>query len=110
MPAVLIKMLVACEPGTISLLPALPVKFPEGSIEGILCRGQVEIRQLSWSKTGIQVSLLSEKEQKISIVAPSEIKDMSIEEGKCEIEETGDRHGRMISLSTDEMVTLQLDF
>jgi hypothetical protein len=35
---------------------------------------------------------------------------MSIEEGKCEIEETGDRHGRMISLSADEMVTLQLDF
>jgi hypothetical protein len=112
MPAVLIKMLVASEPGTISLLPALPVKFPEGFIEGILCRGQVEIKKLSWSKTGIKVSLFSKQDQKIRLVLSSDIKRISIEDGDSLIEETGETgetHDRMISLPENQLITLYID-
>lgn len=109
MPAVLIKMLVASEPGKIHLLPALPAKFPEGSIEGVLCRGQVEVKKLSWSKKCIKVRLQSEKEQKLKLVMPSEIENISIKDGNCQIEETGNKNDRMISLLEDEIVTLNID-
>ncbi len=44
MPAVIIKMLVASDVGKIQLLPALPAAWPAGRIEGVLCRGAIEIR------------------------------------------------------------------
>jgi alpha-L-fucosidase 2 len=43
MPAVIIKMLVASDLGRIQVLPALPKAWPTGKIEGVLCRGQIEI-------------------------------------------------------------------
>jgi len=55
------------------------------------------------------VSLLSAKDQNIKVTAPSDIKDISIEDGNCQIEETGDKHDRMISLPEDEIVTLRID-
>jgi len=109
MPAVLIKMLVASQSGKISLLPALPAKFPEGSIEGVLCRGQVEVKKLSWSKKVIEVRLVSEKEQKLKLVMPYEMENISIKDGYCQIEETGNKNDRMISLLKDETVTLHID-
>ncbi len=48
MPAVIIKMLVASDPGRIQLLPALPAAWPSGTIEGVLCRGAIEIKSLQW--------------------------------------------------------------
>ena len=44
MPAVIIKMLVASDVGKIQLLPALPAAWPAGRIEGVLCRGAIEIQ------------------------------------------------------------------
>jgi alpha-L-fucosidase 2 len=41
LPAVIIKMLVMSEVGGIDLLPALPKEWPSGTIEGVLCRGQI---------------------------------------------------------------------
>ncbi len=49
MPAVINKMLVASEPGRMQLLPALPKAWPTGTIEGVLCRGQIEVKRLHWS-------------------------------------------------------------
>ncbi|MCK7482630.1 MAG: glycoside hydrolase N-terminal domain-containing protein [Candidatus Moduliflexus flocculans] len=46
MPSVIIKMLVASDPGGLQLLPALPKAWPTGTIEGVLCRGQIEIKRL----------------------------------------------------------------
>jgi hypothetical protein len=110
MPAVLIKMLVASEPGRIDLLPALPLQFAEGSIEGVLCRGQVEIKNLSWNKNSLQVSLVSGRDQNLRITGPSAIKNISILEGKTQIEKTGKESERMISLGRQEYVSLSLDF
>ena len=73
MPAVIIKMLVQSEPGRIELLPALPEAWPTGTIEGVLCRGQVEIESLEWKKGWLRVILRSAVEQEITVYLPGEI-------------------------------------
>lgn len=69
MPAVIIKMLVASEVGHISLLPALPSIWPEGEIQGVLCRGQIEIKSLKWDQDKVRAVLLSDKDQTITVDA-----------------------------------------
>ncbi len=76
MPAVIIKMLVQSEPGRIELLPALPEAWPTGVIEGVLCRGQVEIERLEWKKGWLRVILRSEVEQEITVYLPGEIESV----------------------------------
>jgi hypothetical protein len=53
--------------------------------------------------------LQSEKKQKLKLVMPSEIENISIKDGNCQIEETGNKNDRMISLLEDEIVTLNID-
>jgi len=67
MPAVIIPMLVASEPGKIRLLPALPAAWPSGSIEGVLCRGGIEIRRLHWTPDRVEVAVVSERQQDITL-------------------------------------------
>ncbi len=109
MPAVLIKMLVASDPGKIQLLPALPSKWSTGSIEGVLCRGQIEVKSLSWDQQNIVVSLVSGKDQKLSLELPSEIVNISVKAGSCQLEETGMDNSRAISLRKGEVVTIQIN-
>lgn len=109
MPAVLIKMLVASEPGEISLLPALPSKMAKGTIEGVLCRGQVEVKSLSWDKNSIEVSLISQKDQKIKLVLPSDIKNLNAKEGTSQIENTGKGNEKMLFLKKGEKLSYQIE-
>ena len=108
MPAVLIKMLVASDPGKISLLPALPSKWAEGSIEGVLCRGQVEITSLSWDQNSIVASMISKKDQIITLEVPSKIANISVKEGSIQPGETGKDNSREISLQKDELLTIHI--
>jgi len=110
MPAVLIKMLVASDPGSVSLLPALPAKWTSGSIEGVLCRGQVEVRKLSWKDNILEVTLISGKDQEINLELPSEIAGISVIRGSSRVEETGAANARMVSLKREEPSTLQIQF
>jgi hypothetical protein len=82
MPAVIIKMLVGSEPGRIKLLPALPPVWPVGEINGVLCRGQIEIRSLKWDRNKIQVSLVSGKDQEISLGFPAGVRKLKLMAGK----------------------------
>ena len=82
MPAVIIKMLVASDPGRIKLLPALPSAWPSGEIKGVLCRGQIEISSLKWDKEKINVSLLSAKDQTISLDSPGGTRKVKLTGGK----------------------------
>jgi alpha-L-fucosidase 2 len=82
MPAVIIKMLVASDPGTIRLLPAIPSAWPTGEIDGVLCRGQVEITHLQWTKNRIHVSLLSGKNQTITLEAKGKKMKVNLPAGK----------------------------
>ncbi len=72
-PAVLIKMLVDSEPGKVRLLPALPKAWQNGEIEGVLCRGQIEVVKLSWSESGLTVVLKSKIRQSAEISAYGKI-------------------------------------
>ncbi len=109
MPAVMIKMLVASDPGKICLLPALPQKFSKGSIEGVLCRGQVEIKNLSWDNRKVTVSLVSKKNQKLTLVLPSKIESINITNGVGKVEKTRQLNERIISLQSGDMLTMDLD-
>ncbi len=108
MPAVIIKMLVASGPGEISLLPALSAKLPKGTIEGILCRGQVEVKKLSWDRKNISLSLVSMKDQELNLVLPSEIVSISTDDESSNINETGDKTSRKIKLLKGKMISLDI--
>jgi hypothetical protein len=82
MPAVIIKMLVASDPGRIKLLPALPSAWPSGEINGVLCRGQIEISSLKWDKNSVVVSLISGKDQTITLESPGGSRKVTLIAGK----------------------------
>ena len=107
MPAVIIKMLVMSEPGKIQLLPALPDAWPTGTIEGVLCRGQIEIKSLHWEKDQIVVSLKSGKKQQVNLEAPSMIRDTLIRKGQASISKTDKDASRLVSLLPDQEVTIE---
>ena len=48
MPAVIIKMLVASQPGEVTLLPALPKAWPAGSVAGLRARGAFVLESMQW--------------------------------------------------------------
>lgn len=109
MPAVLIKMLVASYPGRIQLLPAVPAAWPSGTIEGVLCRGQIEIKRLRWNGNRISVNLVSDKKQSIILETPSEIRDICVTKGSALIHETDRRNHRRISMPAGRDVTLEIE-
>jgi hypothetical protein len=108
MPAVLIKMLADSEPGKIRLLPALPEAWPEGSIEGILCRGQIEIKRLAWDTEGIEVILHAAVKQEITLEVPDEIKKIAVKKGKAEVGETRLMNSCQVSLPAMQDIHLEI--
>ena len=82
LPAVLIKMLVASDPGVIRLFPARPAAWPSGTIEGVLCRGQVEIKRLTWDGKTIEAVLRIGQGAGDLLYAPGEIKTHRREKGR----------------------------
>lgn len=108
MPAVVIKMLVASKPGEISLLPALPEKFQSGSIDGVLCRGQVEVVHLSWEKKKVKVVLKSAVDQKVKLSLPSAVQNIAIENGSCRIDNTESDQAKAVTLEKGELITLSI--
>ena len=109
MPAVIIKMLMASEPGKIKLLPALPKEWPDGKIEGMLCRGQVEIKSLQWEKDHIIVSLLSSREQTITLEAPAGMTNFSLKKGNATIKQNIQKNSCLISLPSKQEITLEIN-
>jgi alpha-L-fucosidase 2 len=60
MPAVIIKMLMASEPGSIELLPALPKAWPDGKVTGLLARGGFEV-DITWKDGKLAEAVLRSK-------------------------------------------------
>ncbi len=73
MPAVILKMLAEADVGRLQLLPALPQEWATGSVDGILCRGQLEIKGMQWGPEGVVVTLLSGKTQELQVEVPCNI-------------------------------------
>ena len=108
MPAVIIKMLVASDPGWVELLPARPAAWPAGTIEGVLCRGQIEIQRLRWHGRRIEVTLVSQRAQTIVLGVPFTIGRIAVKKGEADIAETEDPRRRRVTLSAGESITLEV--
>ena len=57
LPAVVIEMLIQSQPGSVTLLPALPAAWSSGSIRGVRARGGVVIEELTWDAEAVTVAL-----------------------------------------------------
>jgi alpha-L-fucosidase 2 len=69
--AAILEMLVYSRPGMIKILPALPDKWEQGEVEGILGRGGISV-SVKWdmNEKEMKVNLISKLEQKVVIKFP----------------------------------------
>ena len=108
MPAVIIKMVVESEPGTIKLLNALPASWQKGTIDGILCRGQIEIKRLRWDKDLIVVSMISSVDQTVSLEAPSVMTSFVVKNGNATIQPGDQKYNRKLFIPRRQEITLEI--
>jgi hypothetical protein len=109
LPAIIIKMLVDSQPGWIELLPALPKQWPNGAIQGVRCRGQIELRSLAWDGSQIRVTLRSDVTQKIRLKIAGGIQAIEVKQGpRSVIEATSDGEGQVLRLSAGREVALAI--
>lgn len=106
MPAVILKMLVESDGGRIQLLPALPRDWTTGSVEGVLCRGQIEIKRMQWSPRVIDVTLVSGKAQDILMETPTDIVNV---DAQVPTQKTGTQRSLKLSLPAGKPVTLKIN-
>ena len=107
-PSVVIKALADSYPGKVRLFPALPEAWDTGTIEGILCRGVIEINRLHWNGGQVEVELTSGKAQTIDLVLPGDITEVTGEGVAIADGETASE--RKITLPAGEKVTLKLTY
>ena len=108
MPDVLIQMLVGSAPGKVRLLRALPKAWPSGTIEGALCRGQIEVKQLTWEPGRVRVSLLSGRKQTVELSVPAAIKTITATQGKATIADAAGNSARKVVLPRGQVVTFDI--
>ena len=82
-PAILLRMLVDSAPGKIDLLPAWPDSLPSGKIEGIRCRGQIEVSRLEWTAEKIVAEFRSPIDQDIDLRTPDSEKQVIALKADC---------------------------
>jgi len=99
-------MLVASGGGRIRLLPALPAAWPSGRIEGVLCRGAIEIQCLEWDGKQIEVTLRSATAQTIVLEGPSEISQLSVASGAAKAGPADRDTQRTLTLPSGQSVAL----
>jgi len=105
-PAVIIKALVDSFPGKVRLLPALPQEWNKGSIDGVLCRGVIEIHRLHWDGPNIQAAMTSAKDQSITLVLPREITEITAE--NATVADGANASERRITLSAGTKAILKI--
>lgn len=107
LPAVVIKMLVASDAGVVRLLPAVPSAWPAGTLEGVLCRGQIELRWLRWDRDAIRATLRSARHQEITIHAPDAIASSRVTAGGGILRAAADPRARRLTLPAGEDVQIE---
>lgn len=108
LPSVIIKTLVASEPGKLTLLPALPKPWTTGTIEGVLCRGQIEVRRLRWAPDGLECVLSSAIQQTVAMETPMTISKISVEGRGAKVATTGSINQRKLTLPAGRDVTVTI--
>ena len=107
-PSVIIKMLVASDPGTIRLLPARPKAWPSGTIEGVLCRGAVEINRLHWHGDKVEVRLTSTRSQELVLALPSSISEIQSADSETSVAMTHKPNERKIALPAGRAISFTI--
>jgi hypothetical protein len=103
-PSVIIKMLVDSLPGKVRLLPALPAAWPKGSIEGVLCRGNIEVNRLHWDGARLEAALTSARDQEITLVLPREI--VALDAGGATVAAGASPNERRLTLTAGKRAVL----
>ncbi|WP_207435500.1 glycosyl hydrolase family 95 catalytic domain-containing protein [Sabulibacter ruber] len=76
-PSVIMRALVYSEPGMVKLLPAIPATWETGSISGLLLRGGVQVKDLTWNNQEVVAVLQSPRKQEIILQAPRQMRLVS---------------------------------
>ena len=109
LPAIVIKMLVDSEPGWIELLPALPKQWPTGKIEGVRCRGQIELRDLAWNGNQISVTLRSSVPQKTRLKMAGGFQNVAVKQGPgSALDSVPQGDGQVVNLPAGREITLTM--
>ena len=109
LPAVIIRMLVTSQPGSIELLGALPKQWATGRIEGVPCRGQILVKSLVWNPQGVTVVLKSEIKQKVNLKVGGKVSSFTVKKGRAVISEAKPQEGLcVLSLPARSEVTLEI--
>ncbi len=109
LPAVIIRMLVTSQPGSIELLGALPKQWATGRIEGVPCRGQILVKSLVWNPQGVTVVLKSERKQQVNLKVGGKVSSFTVKKGRAVIRETKLQEGLcVLSLPARSEVTLEI--
>ena len=80
--------------------------WPSGRIEGVLCRGAIEIQCLQWERKQIEVTLSSAKSQTVVLELPSQISQLSITSGAAKAGPADSANQRTIDLPSGQSVAL----
>ena len=87
--AAVLEMIVYSKPGLVKLLPALPGTWMKGKIEGVQCRGGIEV-SVEWDlqKGWTRATLLSRSEQTITLKFPAILKSLKCEPADAAISDS----------------------
>ena len=99
--------------GTLDLLRSVPPSWDQGSIHGILVRGQIKIDRLQWhqSKGIINLELTSSIDQQITLRVPASksIKSLKIIEGTAKADaSTRGENARKVTLPANGKVKIEI--
>jgi hypothetical protein len=89
-------------------LPALPKAWPTGTIEGVLCRGQIEVKRLHWSPEAVECTLRSGKAQTVLLELPAEISAIIVEGKGAKVAKADSTSQRKLTLPAKGDVTVKM--
>ncbi len=84
-----IGALVRTEPGKVTLLPAKPQSWSQGSLQGVQGRNQLQIEELSWAAQGVTVALSSPKAQSLKVVLAPQTEQLWVNGKQLKINKAG---------------------
>jgi hypothetical protein len=111
LPTIMMEMLVYSRPGVIGLLPALPDALNDGTANGIVCRTQAKVDELSWNlKTSkLRVTINSRIDQVIDLVVRRGIENIDAPEGVLVHSPARGAQEVQVKLLKSHPVTLHVD-
>ncbi len=107
MTAAVLEMLVYSNREIIGILPALPAKWPTGSVRGVLCRSGAEVA-IEWNmpERRVEVELTAKHSREFTLRLPSEILDATCPAGPAPAASPLGANCRRVTLNEGESAKL----